>query len=94
VLLRHWVINGVILDTDRGSTYTAGSFTGLCLRLGARRSISRVRSCFDNAVAESFVSTLEHEMLSRHSFATKAQAREIVLGWCHGFFNPDDDTAP
>ena len=37
----------VIFHTDRGSTYTANSFTGLCRRLGIRQSMGRVGSCFD-----------------------------------------------
>jgi transposase InsO family protein len=81
-------IDGVIFHTDRGSTYTATRFTALCHnRLGVRQSMGRVGSCFDNAVAESFFSTLEHEVLSRHHFATKAQARAVVLAWCHEFYN-------
>ena len=42
---------------------------------------------FDNAAAESFFSTLEHEVLSRHQFTSKAQARVVVLDWCHNFYN-------
>jgi transposase InsO family protein len=81
-------IEGVIFHTDRGSTYTASSFTLLCKdKLGIRQSMGRVGSCFDNAAAESFFSTLEHEVLSRHHFATKAQARSVVLTWCHEFYN-------
>jgi transposase InsO family protein len=81
-------IDGVIFHTDRGSTYTAGDFTRLCKeKLGIHQSMGRVGSCFDNAAAESFFSTLEHEVLSRHTFATKAEAREIVLAWCHEFYN-------
>jgi putative transposase len=81
-------IDGVIFHTDRGSTYTATSFTQLCKdRLGVRQSMGRVGSCFDNAAAESFFSTLQHEVLSRHHFTTKAQARTVVLDWCHNFYN-------
>jgi putative transposase len=46
-----------------------------------------VRACFDNAAAGSFFSTLEHEVLSRCHFTTKAQARSVVLAWCHEFYN-------
>ena len=82
------VIEGVVFHTDRGSTYTARDFTHLCKeKLGIRQSMGRVGSCFDNAAAESFFSTLEHEVLSRHTFATKAQARAVVLAWCHEFYN-------
>jgi putative transposase len=80
-------INGVVFHTDRGSTYTATSFTALCARLGVRQSMGRVGSCFDNAAAESFFSTLEHEVLSRHTFATKAEAEKVVKTWCHEFYN-------
>jgi putative transposase len=80
-------IDGVIFHTDRGSTYTATSFTKLCRRLGVSQSMGRVGSCFDNAAAEAFFSTLEHEVLSRHRFTTKAQARQVVVGWCQDFYN-------
>ncbi|QDP95684.1 IS3 family transposase [Microlunatus elymi] len=81
-------IEGVIFHSDRGSTYTAKEFTLLCKgKLGIRQSMGRVGSCFDNAAAESFFSTLEHEVLSRHHFETKAQAKEVVLAWCHRFCN-------
>ena len=77
-----------MFHTDRGSTYTARDFTQLCkAKLGIRQSMGRVGSCFDNAAAESFFSTLEHEVLSRHTFATKPEARKIVLAWCHEFYN-------
>ena len=42
------------------------------------QSMGRVGSCFDNAVIESWHSTLEFELLSRRRFATKAQARREV----------------
>jgi transposase InsO family protein len=72
------VIDGVIFHTDRGSTYTAKDFTKLCRRLGVVQSMGRVGSCFDNAASEAFFSTLEHEVLSRHHFRTRAEARAVV----------------
>jgi transposase InsO family protein len=81
-------VEGVIFHTDRGSTYTSKGFTKLCKkRLGIRQSMGRVGSCFDNAAAEAFFSTLEHEVLSRHHFTTRDQARRVVLAWCHEFYN-------
>ena len=80
-------IGGVIFHTDRGSTYTAARFTALCRRLGIRQSMGRVGSCFDNAAAEAFFSSLEWEVLSRHQFDTTAQARAVVIDWCYGFYN-------
>lgn len=80
-------IEQVIFHSDRGSTYTATAFTTLCQRLRVRQSMGRVGSCFDNAAAEAFFSTLEHEVLSRHHFDTKAQARHIITAWCYDFYN-------
>jgi transposase InsO family protein len=80
-------VAGVIFHTDRGSTYTADDFTGLCTRLKITQSMGRVGSCFDNAAAESFFSTLEWEVLSRHHFSTRAEAREVVTRWVCDFYN-------
>ncbi len=80
-------IAGVIFHTDRGSTYTAEKFSALCRRLDIRQSMGRVGSCFDNAAAEAFFSSLEWEVLSRHEFDTTAQARTTVIDWCYGFYN-------
>ena len=80
-------IRGVIFHTDRGSTYTAGDFTRLCSGLVIRQSMGRTGSCFDNSAAESFFSTLEWEVLRRHHFTTKAQARQVISTWANDFYN-------
>lgn len=81
-------VEGVIFHTDKGSTYTATAFTQLCKdKLGIRQSMGRVGSCFDNAAAEAFFSTLEWEVLSRHDFEDTTQAQAVVLDWCYDFYN-------
>lgn len=80
-------IAGVIFHTDRGSTYTAHRFTALCERLAVRQSMGRVGSCFDNAAAEAFFSSLEWEVLSRTDFRSLQHAEAVVLDWCYGFYN-------
>ena len=77
----------MVLQTDNGSTYTAGSFTRLCAHLGIRQSMGRVGSCFDNAAAEAFFSTLEWEVLSQHKFTNPERAQRVVAEWCHDFYN-------
>lgn len=79
----------VIFHTDRGSTYTANSHTKLCRKLGVRQSMGRVGSCFDNAAAEAFFSSLEWEVLSLHDFENTRQAQAVVLDWCYGFYNQE-----
>lgn len=81
VAVRGGDVTGVIFHTDRGSTYTADAFTSACTGLGIVQSMGRVGSCFDNAAAESWFSTLEHELLSRRDFGTRAEARRAVAGF-------------
>jgi putative transposase len=85
--VRGGTVTGVIFHTDQGSEYTAGLFGAACRTLGVTQSMGRVGSALDNAAAESFFSTLEHELLSRHQFATREQARAAVAGWIDGFYN-------
>ena len=51
-------------------------------------AMSEKGDCWDNAVAESFFSTLEWELLRKRSFATHGQARRIVSTYIDQFFNP------
>ena len=74
-------IDGVILHTDQGSEYSAGLFRAACARLGVRQSMGRVGSALDNAVIESWHSTLEFELRRDARFATRAQARAAVADW-------------
>lgn len=71
----------MIFHSDKGSEYTADLFRGACKRLGITQSMGRVGSCFDNAAAESFNSTLEFELLSKKRFTTKAEARRAVAAF-------------
>ena len=47
-----------------------------------------VGDCFDNAVTESFFATLECELLDRHRFRTRTEARVAVFDYLEGFYNP------
>jgi putative transposase len=71
-------VTGVIFHTDKGGEYIGDLFAGACGSLGVAQSMGRVGSALDNAAAESFNSTLEHELLSRKQFETKDQARREV----------------
>ena len=87
VAVRGGEVGGVIFHTDRGSEYTAGDFAKVCERFGITQSMGRVGNALDNAVSESFFSTLEFECLRKHHFVTKAQARAVVANWIDGFYN-------
>jgi putative transposase len=74
-------VRGVIFHSDKGGEYTGDLFDKACRALGVVQSMGRVASALDNAVAESFNSTLEWELLSRRPFATRDQARREVAGY-------------
>jgi putative transposase len=72
---------GVIMHTDQGSEYTATLVRAACARLGIRQSMGRPGSALDNAVIESWHSTLEFELRALEHFATRAAARARVAAW-------------
>jgi putative transposase len=74
-------VHGVIFHSDHGGEYSGELFETACRRLGVTQSMGRVGSCFDNAASESFHSTLEFELLRKHHFATRAEARVAVAGY-------------
>jgi transposase InsO family protein len=81
VAVRGGRVPGVIMHTDQGSEYTAGTVRAACGRLGIRQSMGRPGSALDNAVIESWHSTLEFELRSLEHFATKGAARARVSAW-------------
>ena len=72
---------GVVFHTDQGSEYTAGATRAACARLGITQSMGRPGSALDNAVIESWHSTLEFELRAVEHFTTKAAARAGVAAW-------------
>ena len=76
---------GVIMHTDQGSEYTARRFRQACERLGIRQSMGRPGSALDNAVIESWHSTVEFELRRIEQFATKAAARTGVAAWIEDY---------
>jgi putative transposase len=85
VAVRGGQVPGVIFHTDQGSEYTARSFQAACQRLGACQSMGRPGSALDNAVIESWHSTLEWELRRVEHFATKAAARAKVAAWIEDY---------
>jgi transposase InsO family protein len=78
-------VTGVIFHTDQGSEYTAASFRAACTRLGITQSMGRVGSALDNAVIESWHSTVEFELRMLEHFTTKAQARKRIAAWIEDY---------
>lgn len=77
---------GLIHHSDHGSQYTALSFGEKLQEAGIFPSMGRVGSALDNAMAESFVSTLKAEMDER-LFDTREAARTGAFDYIEGFYN-------
>jgi putative transposase len=50
--------------------------------------MGRVANCLDNAVAESFFSTLKNELTLHERYRTRADARTAIFGFIEMFYNP------
>jgi putative transposase len=68
--------------------YTSISFGKRCAEAGVRPSMGSVGDAYDNAMAESFFSTLEAELLSRRRFASQAEAKMACFSYIEGWYNP------
>ena len=80
-------VEGVIFHSDKGSQYTSEAFAKACRRLGIARSTGRTGNALDNAPAESFFSTLQHELINHRAWRTRARARQEIALWVHTWYN-------
>jgi putative transposase len=78
VAVRGGAVAGTIFHSDGGGEYHGELFALACRRCGISQSMGRAGSCFDNAAAESFFSTLEWELFRLAPLATKQDARREV----------------
>lgn len=78
---------GLIHHSDRGSQYASGAYRAELAAHGMVASMSAKGDCYDNAVAESFFSTLEFELLMRHDWHTKAEARRAIFRYIETWYN-------
>jgi len=85
IAVRGGQVPGVVFHTDQASEYTVRSFQAACARLGVQQSMGRPGSALDNALIESWHSTLEFELRSVEDFATKAAARAKVAAWIEDY---------
>ena len=78
-------VAGVVFHSDQGSEYTARTFRQACERLSVCQPMGRPGSALDNAVIESWHSTLEFELRSLRKFAARAEARAAVAAWIEDY---------
>ena len=70
---------GLIHHSDRGVQYTALSFSERLREMGITPSMGRTGTALDNAMVESFVSTLKAELVSGLEFPTRQAAKTAIF---------------
>jgi len=78
---------GLVHHSDQGVQYTALSFSQRLREAGITPSMGRTGSALDNAMAESFVSTLKAELVSRMEFPTRQAAKSAIFEYLETFYN-------
>ena len=78
---------GLIHHTDQGANYSCNRYQERVSEAQLLPSMSRRGDCWDNAVAESFFSTLEFELIERKRFENRAKARSEVFEFIEVFYN-------
>ena len=79
---------GTIVHTDHGSQYTSKAYQQCLQSLGLRISMGQVRTCADNASAESVFAQLKRELVNRRRFDTRQEATAGVNQYFLQFYNP------
>lgn len=77
----------VLHHTDRGSIYGSDEYRNELTAHGLVPSMSRKGDCYDNAVAESFFSTLKNEIGYNHQFTSREHAKSEVFKFIEIFYN-------
>lgn len=79
--------SGLVHHTDRGAVYSSDEYRNRLSVQGCISSMSRSGDCYDNAVAESFFSSLKNELTYKNVFESKSQARMEIFKYIEIFYN-------
>ena len=78
---------GLIHHSDQGILYSTGSYLALLKKYEMLRSMSGKGNCYDNAVAESFFSSLKNEIIHHRDYKTRDEARGEIFEYIELFYN-------
>ena len=76
---------GLLFHSDQGSHYTSRRFRQQLWRYRIEQSMSRRGNCWDNAVADSFFSSLKKERIRKRIYKTRDLARADVFDYIEVF---------
>jgi putative transposase len=78
---------GLVHHSDRGVHYACADYRAVLEQHGVRRSMSRKGNCWDNAVAESFFSSLKFELEDQARWRDAREVERDVAAYIDGFYN-------
>jgi len=78
---------GLIFHSDRGTQYASHDFQKELWKNTMRSSMSRKGDCWDNAVAESFFSTIKTELIYQNKYKNRKQARQDIFQYIAVYYN-------
>ena len=78
---------GLLHHSDRGVQYACDDYRGLLDRHELQVSMSGKGNCYDNAVMESFWSTLKTELVHHEHYRTRNEARQSIFEYIEAFYN-------
>lgn len=73
--------------SDRGSQYTSSLFQAALVKQAMRCSMSAKGECWDNAVVESFFSTLKRELIEGKVYQTREEAQRAIFQYIEVEYN-------
>jgi putative transposase len=86
-ILRRKPQHRVLVHSDQGSQYGSDDWRRFCRHHYLEPSMSRKGNCWDNAVAESFFSSLKKERIKKRVYKTRDLARADVFDYVEVFYN-------
>ena len=86
--VRHRRPKGTIVHSDQGSQYGSDAWRRFCRSNRLEPSMSRRGNCWDNAVAESFFSSLKKERIRKKIYKNRDLATADVADYIDSFYNP------
>ena len=84
---RHRPGPGLIFHSDRGVQYACHEFRRLLKKYKITQSMSGKGNCYDNAITESFFSTLKTELVYSEKYKTRNQAKLSIFKYIEIFYN-------
>ena len=79
--------NSVIIHSDQVSQFGSDEFNRWCKDNRLSPSMSRRRNCWDNAVAESFFSSLKSELIKKKIYPSRSVAKSEIFEYIEEFYN-------